>query len=105
MPAEEPERALRLHQEVARQIGTAILSGRIGPGEKLDGEIAQSEAMGVSRTAYREAIRILVAKGLVASRPKAGTHVTPRSRWNLLDPEILAWMFTGTPDRKFIRDL
>jgi DNA-binding FadR family transcriptional regulator len=42
---------------------------------------------------------------MVDSRPKAGTHVSPRERWNLLDPEVLAWMFSGTPDERFIRDL
>lgn len=96
---------LRLHQSVARTLGIAIVSGRYAPGDNLGGEIEQSEVMGVSRTAYREAIRILVAKGLVESRPKAGTHVTARHRWNFLDPQILEWMFSGEPDQRFIQDL
>jgi DNA-binding FadR family transcriptional regulator len=99
------ESSLRLHQSVAQQMGIAILSGVHKPGEHFAGEIEQSAAMGVSRTAYREAIRILTAKGLLESKPKAGTHVTPRKRWNLLDPDMLAWMFMGTPDEQFIRDL
>ncbi len=90
---------------VAQKLGTSILSGVIQPGEHIAGEIEQSAAMGVSRTAYREAIRILTAKGLLESRPKAGTHVTPRERWNLLDPEMLSWMFKGKPDRTFALDL
>jgi DNA-binding FadR family transcriptional regulator len=64
-----------------------------------------SEALAVSRTAYREAIQVLVGKGLVESRPKAGTRVLPRQRWNLLDPEVLAWAFTGEPDIDFVRHL
>jgi len=96
---------LRIHQALARRIGIAILSGEHAPGEAFEGEIEQSEALGVSRTAYREAMRILTAKGLLESRPKAGTHVTPRKRWNLLDPDALEWMFAGTPDERFIRDL
>lgn len=98
-------RALRIHQAIAQQLGIAILSGEYQPGDALSGEIEQSLALGVSRTPYREAIRILVAKGLLESRPKAGTHVTARERWNLLDPDVLAWMFIGTPDKRFIRDL
>ena len=98
-------RPLRIHQAIAARLGIAILSGEYQPGDSFDGEIEQSLNLGVSRTAYREAMRILVAKGLVESRPKAGTHVTPRRRWNLLDPDILAWMFTGRPDEHFIRDL
>ena len=29
----------------------------------------------------------------------------PRSRWNLLDPNVLAWAFAGEPDYAFIKDL
>jgi len=97
--------ALRIHQAIARDLGTAILSGRHKPGETFEGEIERSEQLRVSRTAYREAVRILTAKGLLESRPKTGTRVTPRGRWNLLDPEVLAWMFAGEPDASFVRDL
>jgi len=97
--------ALRIHQAIARDLGTAILSGRHKPGETFEGEIERSEQLHVSRTAYREAVRILTAKGLLESRPKTGTRVTPRGRWNLLDPDVLAWMFAGEPDATFVRDL
>ena len=101
----EGMKPLRIHQEIARRLGTAIVSGKHPPGSALGGEIEESEALGVSRTAYREAMRILTAKGLIESRPRAGTHITPRSRWNLLDPEMLAWMFSVEPDPRFVKDL
>jgi DNA-binding FadR family transcriptional regulator len=96
---------LRVHQAIARDIGTAILTGKYKPGDSFGGEIEHSAELKISRTAYREAVRLLIAKGLIESRPKAGTHVTPRARWNLLDPEILAWMFAQIPDEAFVRDL
>lgn len=95
----------RLHGTIAHDIGVEIVSGVRKPGEMFDGEIEASGALGVSRTAYREAIRILAAKGLVESRPKAGTRVTPRSRWNVLDVDVLAWTFEGEPATDFIIDL
>ncbi|WP_310535029.1 FadR/GntR family transcriptional regulator [Novosphingobium sp.] len=95
----------RIHQAIARTLGTAILAGQHKPGDSFEGEIEQALALGVSRTPYREAIRILVAKGLLESRPKAGTHVTPRARWNLLDPDVLAWTFAGEPDAGFVTGL
>lgn len=98
-------KAERLHQAIARQLGSAILRGDYRPGDALDGEIEQSLALGVSRTPYREALRILAAKGLLESRPRAGTRVTPRARWNLLDPDILAWTFSGEPDEGFVAGL
>ncbi|WP_420141591.1 FadR/GntR family transcriptional regulator [Sphingomonas sp.] len=95
----------RFHGAIAHRLGTAILSGEFAPGDRLSGEIEFSEALDVSRAAYREAMQALAAKGLVESRPKAGTRVLPRSRWNLLDPDVLGWAFAGEPDMRLIRSL
>jgi DNA-binding FadR family transcriptional regulator len=95
----------RLRGAIAHYLGTAIVSGAIKPGERLTGEVANAEALDVSRGAYREAVRVLTGKGLVESRTKAGTRVQPRNRWNLLDPEVLAWAFSGEPDPAFVRNL
>ncbi len=95
----------RLHGAIAHKLGTEILSGKYQPGDILSGEVAFAEELKVSRSAYREAIQVLTAKGLVASRPKAGTRVLPRDRWNLLDPEVLGWAFAGDPDVDFVRSL
>ena len=105
MDDDRPPPAPRIHGTIARKIGIEIVGGIRRPGDILDGEIEASEELGISRTAYREAIRILAAKGLVESRPKAGTRITSRNRWNLLDPDILAWTFEGEPDTQFIVDL
>jgi DNA-binding FadR family transcriptional regulator len=104
-PRRGEQSSLRIHQTIARDLGTAILAGDFKPGAMFEGEIESAERLGVSRTAYREAVRILTAKGLLESRPKAGTRVTQRSRWNLLDPDMLAWTFSGEPDPGFVRDL
>lgn len=97
--------ALRLHGTIARDIGMAIVSGRFAPGHILDGEISASEGLSVSRTAYREAMRILAAKGLVTSRPKTGTTVSNRAAWHLLDPDVLAWIFKAEPDQHLVNSL
>lgn len=99
-------KSLRLHGTVARDLGIRIVTGKLQPGELLDGEIAASEQFKVSRTAYREAIRILAAKGLVHSRPKIGTQVSARADWHLLDPDVLGWMFaTEVPEPALIESL
>jgi DNA-binding FadR family transcriptional regulator len=94
-----------LHGAIAHKLGVAIMSGEYAPGDKLSGEVAFAEVLDVSRSAYREAVQVLAAKGLVESRPKAGTRVLPRARWNFLDPDILAWAFAGEPDLQFVRSL
>jgi DNA-binding FadR family transcriptional regulator len=95
----------RFNGAIAHKLGTAILSGVYQPGDKLAGEVEYSGVLDVSRSAYREAIQALAAKGLVESRPKAGTRVLPRARWNLLDPDVLGWAFSGEPDVTLVRSL
>lgn len=100
-----PPSSERLHGSIARNLGIAIVSGRIRPGDTLDNEIASSAQLSVSRTAYREAVRILAAKGLVVSRPKLGTKVCDPEQWHLLDPEVLSWLFESRPSKSFISGL
>jgi DNA-binding FadR family transcriptional regulator len=96
---------LRLHGSIARDIGVAIVSGRYRPGHVLDGEVEASSRRQVSRTAYREAVRILAAKGLVHSKPRVGTRVSPQAQWQLLDPDVLAWAFSGEPASEVLHAL
>jgi len=104
-PPAPPAKALRLHGTIARQLGIAIVSGHYQPGDLLGGEISSSERFAVSRTAYREAVRILAAKGLVDARPKVGTRINARSKWNLLDPDVLDWTFDAEPDVQLLNSL
>jgi DNA-binding FadR family transcriptional regulator len=82
---------------IARDLGIMIVSGKYKPGEILNGEVVASDRLKVSRTAYREALRMLSAKGLVESRPKTGTRVSERAAWHLLDPDVLSWIFEFEP--------
>lgn len=102
---EPPAKALRLHGSIARKLGIAIVSGQYKPADLLDGEVSSSEQFAVSRTAYREAVRILAAKGLVDARPKVGTRINPKSKWNLLDPDVLVWIFESEPDLDVLNSL
>src|SRR5437899_8629765 len=77
-----------LYKQLARQIGLSIIRRDYLPGEALASEPELSVQLNVSRTVLREALKTLSAKGLVEARPKIGTRVLPRARWNLLDPEI-----------------
>lgn len=93
------------HVSLARQLGIGIVTGQNKPGTVLPGEIELAERLGVSRSVIRESLRMLSAKGLVESRPKAGTKIRERRAWNLLDPELLGWMFEGAPPLSFVHSL
>lgn len=98
-------RALRLHGSIARDLGVQIVTGRYKEGEILGNEVLASDRLQVSRGAYREAVRILAAKGLVESRPKVGTRVSEVENWHLLDPDVISWIFEFEPSEKMVVDL
>lgn len=97
--------AQRFKGSLAQQLAVQILSGVLPEGHVFPSEIQYADQIGISRSALREALRMLAAKGLVESWPKAGTRVAPRRQWSLLDPDLLAWQFESEPSLKFVRDL
>ncbi len=91
--------------QVAKIIGTRIVSGEFAPGEALPIEGDLCAAYGVSRTTIREAIKQLAGKRLIDVSPKVGTRVLPFSDWNLLDRDVLAWRLHAQFDSKIIADI
>ena len=75
--------SLKIHLRVGDQLGLAIVRGEYPPGSILPPEMKLCEMLGVSRTAMREAIRGLIAKGLIESRPEARD---PGARPGVLEP-------------------
>lgn len=101
-PDRRGRRGARLHSTLARRIGEQILSGAYPPGALLPNEAEWCQLYGASRTAVREAIKGLNAKGLLVSRPKIGSRVEPRERWNMLDRDVLAWAFAVGDKRELL---
>lgn len=85
-------RRANLHDHIVDALGVRIVRGDFGEGAVLPNEPTLAAELGVSRNALREAIRVLVSKGLVEVRQRTGTKVLPREDWNLLDKEVLGWM-------------
>ena len=95
----------RTHGTLAHKLATEIVGGVHREGALLPNEDKASAAYGVSRSAYREAIRTLAAKGMVTATPKVGTKIAPRSAWRLLDPDVITWHFETNCTAPFIRNL
>ncbi len=92
-----------LHGAAVHEFGRRIFSGEFGPGKTLPKEQDLAELLGVSRTVAREVVKVLIAKGVVESRPKTGMRVLPRDHWNLLDVDLLAWQFDQEPSSEVLR--
>jgi DNA-binding FadR family transcriptional regulator len=94
-----------MHARIVRDLGIQIVSGKFAPGERLPPEPSLCEQYGVSRPVLREATRVLVAKGLVVSKPRVGSIVRRREEWYMLDPDVLYWTLNGLPEGEFFHSL
>lgn len=72
---QQVEREPRLSDKVADMMLQTILSRRLKVGDRLPSERELGEQFGVSRTVVREAVRALVAKGLIEVRSGSGLRV------------------------------
>ncbi|MCU1595579.1 MAG: transcriptional regulator, GntR family [Frankiales bacterium] len=68
-----------LYYQVAQQLESAIESGELAVGERLENEIALADRYGLSRPTMRSAIGHLVDKGLLVRQRGVGTQVIRRS--------------------------
>ncbi len=71
-----PIQTERLYEQIVNQIEARITAGDLKVGEKLPAEMELASQFGVSRTAVREAVKILRQKGLIEILPGKGTFVT-----------------------------
>ncbi len=67
-----------LYLKIASDLEAEISTGALRPGEKIESERTLSERTGVSRMTARQALRHLISKGLVETRPGHGTFVGSR---------------------------
>lgn len=80
----------RLVDRVVADVQELIVQGKLPVGAKLPPERELAELLGVSRTVIREAVRILVTKGLLESKHGIGTMVRQVTRDQLVEP--LSWL-------------
>ncbi len=74
---------------VVRTIERQILDGRLPEGSRLPAEREFSMSLGVSRPVVREAVRILVARGLLETRHGVGTKVRAVTHEEIVKPLTL----------------
>ncbi|MGQ7843644.1 FadR/GntR family transcriptional regulator [Granulosicoccus sp. 3-233] len=101
MPALAPS----LSSEVAAQVGRSIVTGAYSPGSLLEDEAALAIRFGVSRTVIRDAMKVLVGKGLLEVRRGIGTRIKPREEWGLLDDDVMAWQLSVPADPAMLLQL
>lgn len=94
-----------LATQVARELGRQIVAGSYIIGALIEDEGALATRYQVSRSVIRDAVKILVGKGLLEARRGIGTRVRQRCHWGLLDDDILAWHQSAPPNKAFLKQL
>ena len=95
---------LSLSQRVTNELGKAIISGHYDAQSGLPTEAQLCDEYGISRTAVREAVKMLAAKGLISSRPRQGIRVESADNWNLYDTSVLKWMLESSPSLLVLKE-
>jgi DNA-binding FadR family transcriptional regulator len=98
------ERNRNLSYRVTEELGQAIVNGDFSPDDALPTEADLCRKFGVSRTAIREAVKMLSAKGLVSSKPRRGIRILPTENWNIFDADLLTWSLRGEPSRQVMTE-
>lgn len=104
-PTSPRPRRPRLHEQVVRGIVQEVVTGGFTPGEPLPSEAELAQRFNVSRAVIREAIRVLVAKGLVLVRHGRGMWLQPPERWDHLDPLLLFEQVRSRRDTALLDEL
>jgi DNA-binding FadR family transcriptional regulator len=86
-----------LTHQLTNDLGLAIVQGVYPVGSGMPSEAELCIRHNVSRSATREAVKMLSAKGLLTSRPKQGIRVLPESNWNMFDTDVLRWILSSKP--------
>ena len=94
-----------LSSQLAQSLGRSIVAGTLPAGSPIPTEAELCRRHGASRTAVREALKMLIGKGMVAARPRLGASVRERQHWSMLDSEVLRWMRDAPPDRELLLEL
>ncbi len=94
-----------VHGNTVDHLGEAIVAGRYAVGASIPPEPVLCQELGVSRTVVREAVKSLIAKGLMTTGPKVGTRVLSEDHWNWFDPDVIIWQSKAGLTAEFLRDL
>jgi len=72
-----------MYRQIAKDLRAQVESGKLGPGQQLQTEIELRDHYTASRNTIRDAIKLLIAWGLVETRPGQGTFVVQK-----IDPYV-----------------
>ncbi len=98
------KRHLNLSQRMTQELGREIVCGVYDKRASLPTEAELCGTFGVSRSAVREAVKMLSAKGLITSKPRQGIRLQSQEQWNIFDADLLRWSLESNPSMKLLKE-
>ena len=95
MDSAETSRSLQVADVVCERIERLIVDGVLKTGQLLPSERRLTEKLGVSRTALREGLKLLRARGIIKTEQGKGSFVADLSGHGLASP--LMHLFSSQP--------
>lgn len=89
----------KIAEQVAERLEAMISDDNMQPDDRLPAERKLAEQMAVSRPSLREAIQMLVSRGLLYTRPGGGTFVKSTVAQDMSDPMVT--LFRENPEYRF----
>ncbi len=81
-----------LHDQVVQRLRDMIVQGELAPGERIN-EKRLCDRFGISRTPFREALRVLSAEGLIELVPHRSPRVAPITQDHIRELfDVMAWL-------------
>jgi DNA-binding FadR family transcriptional regulator len=89
--------------QLSDRLALNIVAGKYG--EFLPPQEDLAVHFGVSRTLMREALSMLLVKGMLEMRPRLGTRVLSEQNWKIFNRDVIGWCFAAKADPEFLLDL
>ncbi|MDP5210798.1 FadR/GntR family transcriptional regulator [Microbulbifer sp. 2205BS26-8] len=97
------QKKFNLTQSILDTLGKEIVAGKYA-NDRFPVESELCARFDASRSVLREAVKMLTSKGLLHSRQRKGTDISPEEHWSLLDPDILRWLLESKPSLALLQE-
>ncbi|WP_232426991.1 GntR family transcriptional regulator [Teredinibacter turnerae] len=85
-------------------LGLDFVRGKYEFGRELLAEAQLADQYDIGRNVMREAVKMLIAKGLNYSQPKQGRRLLPTDGWNMFDSDVLMWILNSHPSLELLKE-
>ena len=96
---------INLTRSIVEHLGSVIVAGKYDDEVGFPTEAELCTTYDASRSAVREAVKMLTARGLLSARPRQGTRVEPEENWAIFDDDVIRWFLSSRSSPEVFREI